>query len=194
MTFSNRQILVVEDDLIQAMDIEMLLGQTGASVLGPVSSIEEGVKYLNRADAAVLDITLKDREVFPLADMLHELQIPFVFYSGIADTSGLPERFRDVQLIRKPMETLPEAAIVALQAFPAAYDDNMIAILPKLRLAARLMYLDSAASDRLVERVLIDAIEHVKKGRDLGSGPDKAHWLLSRMRNILEERGSELMN
>ncbi len=194
MTFPNRQILVVEDDLIQALDIERCLGEVGARVLGPFPSVREAMKVAHDADAAVLDITLKDCDVFPLADMLEHLRVPFVFYTGMPDSSDLPERFQHVQLIRKPIQSLPDAALVILTAFPAAENDDMLAILPKLRLAARLMYLDTAASDRLVERVLKDGIEYMESGGDIGLGQESARWLLTRMRQILEEQGAALMN
>ncbi len=194
MKFGTRQILVVEDDLLQAMDLELLLGQTGARVLGPVPTVEEGLKLVELADAAVLDIALRDHDVFPLADMLDRLKIPFVFYTGTADFTCLPARFRHVEMIRKPAQSLPHSALRALTAPPEPVEQTIEAILPKLRLAARLMYLDATASDRLVERTLVAAIEHLKAGHELGRGQDCTDWLLLRMRAIMDESGAELMN
>lgn len=194
MPIRTRQVLVVEDDFLQAMDIEHFLNMSGAHVLGPVASIEEGMKFADAADAAVLDITLKDCLVFPLADKLAKLGTPFVFYTGLSDCDSVPSRFRHIQIIRKPMQTLPEAAVFALTASPASQTDDVETLLPKLRLAARLMYFDVATSDRLVERVLKDAIAHSARGQTIGPGAESARWLLARMRSIQEENGRELMN
>lgn len=193
MTRPTPRILVVEDDFLQAMDLEAALSKSGFRVLGPVASVEEGMGLILKADAAVLDITLRDREVFPLADMLGRMNVPFVFYTG-SDTTDLPARYGGVQLIRKPARLLPEATLRALTAFPPARDDSIENILPKLRLMARLIYHDPIVSDRLVERVLIDAIAHASAWHELGDGEDRSDWLMTRMRRIVDAAGTALMN
>ena len=82
--------------------------------------------------------------------------------------------------------------VLATQSLGA--NDDMEAILPKLRVAARLIYRDPVVADRLVERLLLEAINHVRDGRDLGRGDTKLRWLMQRMRRIIERSGAKLMN
>ncbi|MCD1620095.1 hypothetical protein ACFSDD_09680 [Salipiger marinus] len=190
----SRRVLVVEDDYLQALDIGRFVSGTGASVLGPATTLEKGLRLAPQADAAVLDIDLGDHQVFPLADLLLDRGVPFIFYSGATGETPMPQRFWHVPLIRKPVQTLTDAAIVTLTAFPADREPDIEVLLPKLRLAARLIYGEQAVADRLVERLLVDAIQHVQAGHDLGPRDCRADWLLRRMRLILKESGSSLMN
>ncbi|MGR3453734.1 hypothetical protein [Pseudooceanicola sp.] len=188
-----RRVLVVEDDYIQAQDISRFVRGTGGQVLGPAGSLERGLEYVDLADAAVLDINLDGHLVFPLADALMQRNVPIVFYTGSEDQT-VPSRFWEVPLVRKPVITLSDAAIVTVSTYADGQDDDMTVILPKLRLAARLIYSDPAVADRLVERLLQDAIEHVKSGRDLAQGDGRSRWLMERMRRILKDQGHDLMN
>jgi CheY-like chemotaxis protein len=89
--FSGRTILVVEDDFIVAFDIQSLLEEHGARVLGPASSVEEARAILAREtpNLAVLDVNLNGDFVFPIADELRERQVPFVFATAYADDDRL---------------------------------------------------------------------------------------------------------
>jgi len=187
-----RRVLVVEDDYVQAQDISRFVRATGGEVLGPAPTLARGLAFVHQADAAVLDINLNGHPVFPLADALMARNVPIVFYTGVSDET-VPARFWQVPMVRKPVVTLPDAAIVTLSTC-VGDDDDMTVLLPKLRLAARLIYSDPTVADRLVERLLRDAIEHVKSGRELARGDGRSRWLMERMRRILRDQGHDLMN
>ena len=53
------RVLIVEDEILVAMEFKALLDEYGCCVLGPVPSIAEGVAFLDaeRPDAALLDVT-----------------------------------------------------------------------------------------------------------------------------------------
>lgn len=189
-----RNVLVVEDDYLQAEEIGRFIRDTGGDVLGPAGSMEKALPFVSEAHAAVLDIDLSGRLVFPLADMLVAREVPIVFYTGWPGARDLPRRFWHVPLIRKPIHDIRDAAIVVLATQSLGANDDMEAILPKLRVAARLIYRDPVVADRLVERLLLEAINHVRDGRDLGRGDTKLRWLMQRMRRIIERSGAKLMN
>jgi DNA-binding response OmpR family regulator len=69
-----RQILVVEDEYLIAADLMITLEEAGFAVVGPAGSIEDALQLLERddiePDAAVLDINLRGKRVFPVADAL----------------------------------------------------------------------------------------------------------------------------
>jgi len=54
-------------------------------------------------DAALLDINVRNEMVFPLARLLRERNIPFVFTTGYDKESIRPE-FADVPLWEKPID------------------------------------------------------------------------------------------
>ena len=103
-----REILVLEDEALIAMDIEMTLqgaGHDGVRVFHDVASAEG---YLDGGvpppSAALLDVNLGGGETsFAVARRLLDAEVPFVFLTGYtAGTVGLPEELRDVPRISKP--------------------------------------------------------------------------------------------
>lgn len=54
-----------------------------------------------RIDAAILDINLAGKEVFPVADELRRRDIPLMFTSGYGE-NGLPAAYRDAPMLQKP--------------------------------------------------------------------------------------------
>lgn len=179
---------------MQAQDISRFVRGTGNDVLGPAPSLERGFDFSPKADAAVLDIDLRGQSVFPLADHLMRRDVPIVFYSGVAVEVPLPRRFWQVPIIRKPIQTLSDAAIITLTSFGNGPEDDLMAILPKLRLAARLIYRDPVVADRLVERLLEDAISHLKTGGDMAPGDARVGWFTNRLRQIVADKGHDLLN
>ena len=67
--------------------------------------------------AAILDVNLDGKEIFPVADILSERGLPFVFVTGYGERS-LPERFRDRPALQKPFQA--EQLSAALGSLVAA--------------------------------------------------------------------------
>lgn len=101
--FMGKRILIVEDEYLVAQETRRMLEKLGAIVVGPVSKVEDGMDLAHEAkiDAAILDINLDGEMVFPLADLLESMHIPFVFATGY-DPSFLPERYGGYVLCEKP--------------------------------------------------------------------------------------------
>ncbi|TNC65391.1 response regulator [Rubellimicrobium roseum] len=101
-----RRILVVEDDFVVADDFRCALEQDGAEVVGPVSNVAQALALLPGApplDAAILDINLGGLMVYPVADVLRQHGIPFVFVSGY-DHEEVPDSYADVPYCEKPLD------------------------------------------------------------------------------------------
>jgi CheY-like chemotaxis protein len=81
---SRLKVLVVEDEPLVAMALEDLLADSGCTVIGPASSLKQGMRLIEKeaVDGAVLDINLRGEFVFPLADALAAQSIPFVYVTG----------------------------------------------------------------------------------------------------------------
>lgn len=114
--FQGKKILVVEDDFIVAFDMQTLLEEQGAEVLGPAASVREAQAILavETPQAAVLDVNLNGEFVFPLLDQLRAKGVQFLFATAYADDDRLfPESTRHVPKLAKPV--LPAALIAQLQ-------------------------------------------------------------------------------
>jgi PAS domain S-box-containing protein len=98
------RVLVVEDEVLLTMMIETALGQAGAELIGPASTLAEAVSLsrTERLDAAVLDVNLNDEVAFPVADFLRERGVPFIFATGYAAEAAIPRHHRDIPRLSKP--------------------------------------------------------------------------------------------
>jgi two-component SAPR family response regulator len=83
-TLSGKRILAVEDEYMLAQELALFLEERGATVVGPVGTIQAGLGLATREtlDAAVLDVNLRNKPVYPVADVLIERGIPIVFVTG----------------------------------------------------------------------------------------------------------------
>lgn len=98
-----RNVLLVEDNMIIAMDGEDALRDLGADVVtaASVGRAHEAIA-IQPVDLAVLDFNLGPETSLPIADMLAERGIPFLFATGYGDGLELPSRFQAVTLVKKP--------------------------------------------------------------------------------------------
>jgi len=109
---AERRALVVEDSLLILIGLEMLLEHFQIAVVGPASTVEEAMTLAGQGgyDMAILDINLHNELSYPVADLLTERQVPFIFTTGyMSDT--VPPRFAAVPCIQKPYES---EALIAL--------------------------------------------------------------------------------
>ena len=99
-----RRVLVIEDESLVAMLLETILDDMGCTVVGPESNIDDGLIAATTEaslDAALLDVNVAGREVFPVAEALRARGVPFVFSTGYGE-AGLPEHWRGNPTIQKP--------------------------------------------------------------------------------------------
>jgi DNA-binding response OmpR family regulator len=97
-------VLVVEDDLLLAMDLETTLVGAGAVVVDICRSLP---KAIARADAddfavAVLDFSLGSDSVTPLARRLARRDVPFILYTGLQRAEPVLMEWRDYPIVEKP--------------------------------------------------------------------------------------------
>lgn len=113
-----RKILIVEDESLVAMLLETILEDMGCTPLGPISNIDEALDYVGgdlEADGALLDVNVAGREIFPVATVLKQKGVPFVFSTGYGE-NGLPDEWRRQATIQKPFTeaTVRDALMKAL--------------------------------------------------------------------------------
>ena len=107
------RVLIVEDAVLLAMELETGLSDAGATIIGPAYELEEAMALLDQPiDAAVLDANLNGHSVTPVAEALSARRIPFVFATGYGEQAGAPGGF-DAPVIRKPYDVTQVSAAVA---------------------------------------------------------------------------------
>ena len=107
---TGRRVLVVEDESLVAMLLETILEDMGCTPVGPAANIDDGLKMATDGeplDAALLDVNVAGRQVFPVAEALKARGVPFVFSTGYGE-GGLPDEWRGQATIQKPFT---EAAV-----------------------------------------------------------------------------------
>lgn len=102
---SSARVLLVEDEALTALAMEQVLLDAGLTVLGPVGRVEDALAMLRETipDVAVLDVNLFGQTVFPVADRLQALGVPFMFCSGYSRLDGISEKLSKVPLLAKPV-------------------------------------------------------------------------------------------
>jgi CheY-like chemotaxis protein len=112
------RILVVEDEFLVAMELETMLQDLGAEVIGPLGRLDEAVAIAREGmpDLAVLDVNIGGQLVTPVADALAARTIPFVFCTGY-DGATLPGRHASAPVLMKPCQAheLKEALLSSLR-------------------------------------------------------------------------------
>ena len=103
---------MVEDEPLLAIELADLLSSEGFIVIGPAPSVKSALLELDShtPDVAVLDGNLRGELITPVAELLSEKGIPFVFASANADCAAATG-FDDVTNVGKP---LPHRKLVAV--------------------------------------------------------------------------------
>ena len=107
-------ILVLEDQMLIAMDVEATLTDHGARRIVTASSAAEALSRLRDGlpDLAVLDVNLGQGTSIPVAQELRRKGIPFVFATGYGDKAVIPPELKDAPMVRKPFDG--ESLVAAL--------------------------------------------------------------------------------
>jgi len=111
LRLEDRCILVVEDEPIVALLMEDVLAELGCRQVLHAAGVPEALALLraHRPDAAVLDVNLKNVQVYPVAEYLAAAHIPFIFATGYG-RGGVAERWNDTLVLQKPFEQSTLAA------------------------------------------------------------------------------------
>ncbi|SHI70424.1 PAS domain S-box-containing protein [Roseomonas rosea] len=107
------RVLLVEDEVLVAIEAAESLVAAGCEVLGPAATLDEGIALATRAgpiDAAILDVSLAGEEVVPLADMLVARGVPVLFATGYGEA---PAGHQGAPVLTKPIR--PEDLVGAVR-------------------------------------------------------------------------------
>ncbi|MGE0595850.1 MAG: response regulator [Hyphomonadaceae bacterium] len=102
---AGKRILVVEDELLIALLLEELLGELGCVLAASAPNMDDAARLADAGgfDAAILDVNVGGKQVYPLAETLAARNLPIVFATGYG-AGGLPQRWSGHPVAAKPYE------------------------------------------------------------------------------------------
>ncbi|BCJ89767.1 response regulator [Terrihabitans soli] len=114
MPLEGRRVLLVEDETLVSMLMEDILMDFGCILVGTAARLEDALARAREAaiDIALLDVNLAGKRSFPVADILAERGIPFLFVSGYGE-QALEAPHQNRPVIQKPFS--PESIGEAIQ-------------------------------------------------------------------------------
>ncbi len=100
------RILVVEDELLIAMETEQILVDLGCSVVGPAPSVAQALALLDgeEPDFAILDVNLGPERSVPVAEALRKRGVPFALATGYDRAQLHESAYRDALHLGKPLD------------------------------------------------------------------------------------------
>lgn len=104
MQIAKPRILVVEDEFFVAEAIGHAVRSEGWDVAGPADAVTTALEIAQSEtlDAAVLDLNVEGRLVWPVAAVLRERGVPFLFLTGYDQSQLAHPDYRDAPTIGKP--------------------------------------------------------------------------------------------
>lgn len=129
LALAGMRLLVMEDEVLIAMDVEHLCREHGAAEVVLVHALGMGGPQETQEtsfDAAILDVALAGDSTLPFAAKLAAADVPFIFATGHAEVEDLFAAFPGVAVIGKPygesalIEALGQA--IANKNKPASQD------------------------------------------------------------------------
>jgi DNA-binding response OmpR family regulator len=111
LTGSKPLVLVLEDEVLIALNLQDELQETGHEVSGPFTTCSAALEWLQTAtpDVAILDATLNDGSCHGVAVELSRREVPFLIYSGHHKDRELLAEFHHLTWIEKPV---PPAVLI----------------------------------------------------------------------------------
>jgi CheY-like chemotaxis protein len=98
------RILIAEDNLFAALELEQTLLAFGCQPVGPVGHVDQAMSLAvhEDLDGALLDVELQGQLVFAVAEELQRRHIPMIFASGYGTDDIFPAAFVQYPRLPKP--------------------------------------------------------------------------------------------
>ncbi|WP_116090061.1 response regulator [Sphingomonas crusticola] len=97
------RVLIVEDEMTIALLLEEMVEDLGHQVAGLAMRLPQAIELAHSRplDLAILDVNLDGHMSYPVAEVLAERGVPYVFATGYG-SAGIDAQYRDRVIIKKP--------------------------------------------------------------------------------------------
>jgi DNA-binding LytR/AlgR family response regulator len=104
--FTGYRLLIVEDELLIALELQSIVEQLGGTVVGPAGSVEAALQLLSDAapNAALLDVNLHEGRVTPVAQACWDRSVPFALVTGYGRLELEEPLLQSAPRVRKPFD------------------------------------------------------------------------------------------
>ncbi len=108
-------VLVVEDDPLLLLELEYILADAGAEIVGICHSLSEALELaeVDGLNAAILDFRIGRETIAPVARKLEERGTPFIFYTGQSVSEPSLAEWCSHPIIEKPAKPCAIVAAIA---------------------------------------------------------------------------------
>lgn len=102
---TGRRVFIIEDDSMVTMLLEDILADMGCEVAGVAFRYPDALAKAKSLsfDVAILDVNLDGQHSFPIADILAERGLAFVFSTGYGATI-IPPSLQQSPVLQKPFQ------------------------------------------------------------------------------------------
>ncbi|HEX4043726.1 MAG TPA: response regulator, partial [Xanthobacteraceae bacterium] len=109
------RVLVVEDDAILLMDLETILSEAGAEIVGSCRTVRDALAAIGKRplSVAVLDVRIGGETIAPVVRQLGKHGTPFVFYTGQVGKDPALAEWSGSRIVAKPASGRTIVAAVA---------------------------------------------------------------------------------
>ena len=96
-------VLIVEDEPLIMLELQTMLTDLGWDVAHLASDIDRAIELAQREalDLAILDVNVKGRTSFPVADILEKRKVPIILATGYS-TEVIVENYPRATYLQKP--------------------------------------------------------------------------------------------
>src|SRR5688572_24518510 len=116
--FSGIRFLIIEDEVMQAWQVADVVRDLGGIVEKVAYRFEQARDALDQVpcDCAIVDLNLDGIYAYPLADILQQRGIPFIFCTAYAEAQAVFHGLSEVPRVHKPVDptALRDAVLAAL--------------------------------------------------------------------------------
>jgi DNA-binding response OmpR family regulator len=104
-TLQGRRVLVVEDELLVAMELDCVLRAQGCTVLGPAATVDRAVVLIGEGqpEVALLDLNLGGQSALPVVAVLNTRGVPFLVVSGYSEKQSQAPELSRAPWLAKPV-------------------------------------------------------------------------------------------
>jgi len=107
MVLQDKNILIVEDNVLLALDLSYVVADYGGRAIGPATTAAEALRLLETEEiaAGVLDCHIADDEVTQIVMCLAEREIPVVITTITAPPSLIAALLPNAPILRAPIQS-----------------------------------------------------------------------------------------